>query len=176
MSEMKQRTGTTKSEPLDLPPNVEKIDVQQFLNNPKIRQSIQPPKASPTLFDSALLTVPFALLYAALDALTFVQFNEDIDWPDVYSTGLSGALALFGIVAVTNRYKDALWMQMVMMVAACITSCYMVHLLKEQNVFYQVRNCSHMAALWIYLTVQLELVFACLVLLVVSMYSFFFLR
>ncbi|KAJ2402337.1 hypothetical protein GGI23_000782 [Coemansia sp. RSA 2559] len=113
-------------------------------------------KDIPPWMDALIYTVALAAIYGLFEALVNQQYSMDITMLDVLLRMAKATPAIYVIVYLTSRYRNSRIANIIVLVAACASGCYFVHLNLHSPRLGIMRRAPGLVTMWMYLTFMMD--------------------
>ncbi|KAJ2392419.1 hypothetical protein H4S02_000804 [Coemansia sp. RSA 2611] len=110
----------------------------------------------PPWMDAVIYTVGLAAVFGLFEALVNQQYGVEVSFSEVIQRMAKTAPALYAIVYVTLRFRRTRIVNLLMLVAACVSGCYFVHLNMHSPRLGIMRRAPGLVTLWMYLTFLMD--------------------
>ncbi|KAJ2558828.1 hypothetical protein GGH12_005681 [Coemansia sp. RSA 1822] len=110
----------------------------------------------PLWMDAIIYTVGLAAVYGLFEALVNQQYSVEVTVMEVIQRMAKVAPALYAIVYGTLRFRKTRVVNLVMLVAACVSGCYFVHLNLHSPRLGIMRRAPGLVTMWIYFTFLMD--------------------
>ncbi|ORY89563.1 hypothetical protein BCR43DRAFT_500003 [Syncephalastrum racemosum] len=128
------------------------------------------------VWQAIFMTIPFGFLLGAFDITVKVQYSEPWSYLDMLTRALRSAPALFPVIYLTNRHKEARLTQTMMALCSILVGSFLMYTLRHSPSLGQMMRAPGLATIWVYFVVQLDLLPAVVTLAAVGIYYYFGLR
>ncbi|RPD61961.1 hypothetical protein L226DRAFT_535338 [Lentinus tigrinus ALCF2SS1-7] len=125
------------------------------------------------VFSAAMLTIPMSFLLLMMEILVHYQYGRRPETRELVDRLLPGVPIISLFVFYTNRYKLDKWVQTALFFVATFGGSRLVWLINRGNWIKVMQQSPPLATAWVFAVVQLNLLPACVSLLIVTAYSWY---
>ncbi|KAI8065094.1 hypothetical protein BC940DRAFT_241689 [Gongronella butleri] len=125
------------------------------------------------VWQAIFLAIPFGFLLGAFDVTVKVQYDEPWDVASLLLRSAKAIPALLPVVYLSNRHKNKKLTQVAMALGNVVVGSFLMYTLKHSPSLGQMLRAPGLATIWVYFTVQLDLLPAVLSLAIVGIYWYF---
>ncbi|KAJ2630163.1 hypothetical protein H4R22_002862 [Coemansia sp. RSA 1290] len=121
-------------------------------------QPVQGEQASdiPLWMDAIIYTVGLAAVYGLFETLVNQQYSVEIAVSELIRRMAKTLPALYAIVYFTLRFRRTRVANLVMLVGACVSGCYFIHLNLHSPRLGIMRRAPGLVTMWIYFTFLMD--------------------
>ncbi|ORX69044.1 hypothetical protein DL89DRAFT_258130 [Linderina pennispora] len=106
----------------------------------------------PTWMNALIYTLALSSVYGLFEALVSQQYSIEITATEILKRMLNMSPAIYFMVYVTYKFRFSRAMSLVMLVFACASGCYFVHLSLHAPRLGIMKRAPGLVTIWIYLT------------------------
>ncbi|KAJ2455553.1 hypothetical protein EV183_000030 [Coemansia sp. RSA 2336] len=110
----------------------------------------------PLWMDAIIYTVGLAAVYGLFETLVNQQYSVEITISEVVQRMAKILPALYAIVYFTLRFRKTRVANLVMLVGACVSGCYFIHLNLHSPRLGIMRRAPGLVTMWIYFTFLMD--------------------